>query len=48
MGLIGFLQGDGRFGVLEILKHVAPGFVIDIGEPFRKPSQCGSKANFRD
>ena len=33
MGIIGFLQGDGRFGVLEILKHVAPGFVIDIGEP---------------
>src|SRR5262249_36867599 len=33
MGVIGFLQGDGRFGVLEILKHVAPGFVIDIGEP---------------
>src|SRR5262245_46074890 len=33
MGVIGFRQGDGRFGVLEILKHVAPGFVIDIGEP---------------
>ncbi|MFB9263723.1 energy-coupling factor transporter transmembrane component T [Bradyrhizobium erythrophlei] len=33
MGVIGFLQGDGRFGVLEILKHVAPGLVIDIGEP---------------
>jgi hypothetical protein len=33
MGVIGFLQDDGRFGVLEILKHVAPGLVIDIGEP---------------
>ena len=33
MGVIGFLQGDGRFGVLEILKHVAPGVVIDLGEP---------------
>jgi Cobalt transport protein len=33
MGVIGFLQGDGRFGVLEILKHVAPGFVIDLAEP---------------
>jgi Cobalt transport protein len=33
MGVIGFLQGDGRFGVLEIFKHVAPGLVIDIGEP---------------
>ncbi len=40
MGVIAFLQGDGRFGVLEILKHIAPGLVIDIGEPFvrRLPS----------
>jgi hypothetical protein len=30
MGVIGFLQGDGRFGILEILKHVAPGLVIDL------------------
>jgi SAM-dependent methyltransferase len=29
VGLLGFLQGDGRFGVLEILKHLAPGLVID-------------------
>ena len=33
MGLIGFLQGDGRFGVLEVLKHIAPGVVIDLAEP---------------
>jgi hypothetical protein len=33
MGVIGFLQGDGRFGVLEILKHVTPGLVIDLAEP---------------
>jgi hypothetical protein len=33
MGVIGFLQGDGRFGALEILKHIAPGLVIDLGEP---------------
>jgi hypothetical protein len=33
MGVIGFLHGDGRFGVLEILKHVAPGLVIDLAEP---------------
>jgi hypothetical protein len=33
MGVIGFLQGDGRFGVLEILKNIAPGLVIDLGEP---------------
>jgi hypothetical protein len=33
MGVIGFLQGDGRFGALEIFKHIAPGAVIDLGEP---------------
>src|SRR5262249_57425507 len=33
MGVIGFLQGDGRFGVLEILKHVTPGLVIDLAGP---------------
>ncbi len=33
MGVIGFLQGDGRFGVLEMLKHLAPGVVIDLAEP---------------
>ena len=34
MGVIAFLQGDGRFGVLEILKHVAPGLVIDLADAF--------------
>ncbi len=33
VGVIGFLQGDGRFGVLEILKHAAPGLVIDLAGP---------------
>jgi hypothetical protein len=33
MGVIGFLQGDGRFGLLEILRHVAPGLVIDLAGP---------------
>ncbi len=33
IGVIGFLQGDGRFGVLDILRHVAPGLVIDLAEP---------------
>jgi hypothetical protein len=33
MGVIGFLQGDGRLGALEILKHITPGLVIDIGAP---------------
>jgi hypothetical protein len=34
MGVIGFLQGDGRFGVLEVLKHITPGLVIDLADPF--------------
>ena len=29
MGLVGFLQGEGRYGVLDILRHVVPGLVID-------------------
>jgi hypothetical protein len=33
MGVIGLLQGDGRFGALEIFKHIAPGVVIDLCEP---------------
>lgn len=33
MGVIGLLQGDGRFGVLEVLKHIAPGIVIDLADP---------------
>jgi len=33
MGVVGFLQGDGRFGVLEVLKHVAAGLVIDLLMP---------------
>jgi hypothetical protein len=36
MGVIAFLQGDGRFGILEILKHITPGLVIDIGEPLAR------------
>jgi hypothetical protein len=33
MGVIGFLQGDGQFGALEIFKHVGPGVVIDLADP---------------
>jgi hypothetical protein len=36
MGVIGFLQGDGRFGVLDVLKHVAPGFLIDLLMPIAR------------
>ena len=33
MGVIGLLQGDGRFGILEIFKHITPGIIIDLTEP---------------
>jgi hypothetical protein len=33
MGVIAFLQGDGRFGLLELPKHIAPGIVIDLLRP---------------
>jgi len=36
MGVIGFLQGDGRFGVLEVLKHLAPGVLIDLADPLMR------------
>src|SRR5438132_13010099 len=33
MGVIALLQGDGRFGVLDVLRHVVPGLVIDLAGP---------------
>jgi hypothetical protein len=33
MGTVAFLLGDGRYGVFEILKHVAPGLVSDLTVP---------------
>lgn len=33
MGIVGFLQGDGRFGIPEVLKHIAPGLFIDLMMP---------------
>jgi len=36
MGVVGFLQGDGRFGILEVLKHLAPGLLIDVLMPLVK------------
>ena len=29
IGIISFLFGDGRFGVFEIFKHIAPGLMVD-------------------
>ncbi|MCS6863947.1 MAG: energy-coupling factor transporter transmembrane component T [Gemmataceae bacterium] len=33
MGVVAFLQGDGRFGIFEVLKHLAPGCLIDLLMP---------------
>jgi hypothetical protein len=33
MGTVAFLMGDGRYGVFEIAKHVAPGILCDLGVP---------------
>lgn len=30
MGLVAFVGGDGRYGIFEVLKHVAPGICIDL------------------
>lgn len=34
MGTVAFLLGDGRYGIFEILKHIAPGLVCDLLVPF--------------
>jgi hypothetical protein len=36
MGTVAFLLGDGRYGVFEICKHVAPGVMVDLGAPFMR------------
>jgi hypothetical protein len=37
VGLVGLLNGDGRFGVFEVFRHVVPGAVIDLLWPlFRR------------
>ena len=33
MGTVAFLLGDGRYGVFEIAKHVAPGVIVDLVYP---------------
>jgi hypothetical protein len=33
MGTVAFLLGDGRYGIFEILKHVAPGLICDLLVP---------------
>jgi len=36
MGVIAFLMGDGRYGIFEILKHIAPGLLIDLLLPLTR------------
>lgn len=33
MGVVAFLMGDGKYGVFEVLKHVAPGLLCDLVVP---------------
>lgn len=39
MGFIGFLNGDSRYGIFEVLKHVAPGLVVDLVWPLARRFQ---------
>ena len=34
MGGVAFLMGDGKYGVFELLKHIAPGLLADLIVPF--------------
>jgi hypothetical protein len=36
MGTIDFLQAGGRFGVLKIFRHMAPGVIIDLAQPIMR------------
>ena len=36
MGIVGFLSGDGRYGIFEVVKHAAPGLLADILHPFAR------------
>jgi hypothetical protein len=33
MGTCAFLMGDGKYGIFEVLKHLTPGVVCDLGVP---------------
>lgn len=36
MGIISFLMGDGRYGIFEVFKHIAPGIIIDLLLPLTR------------
>ena len=44
MGTVAFLLGDGRYGVFEIAKHVAPGIVVDLLGPLVQKKRRGPLA----
>ena len=33
MGIIAFLNGDGRYGIFEVAKHIVPGLFVDLTWP---------------
>jgi len=39
MGTVAFLLGDGRYGVFEIAKHVAPGILVDLLLPIMRTGE---------
>jgi hypothetical protein len=44
IGIVSFLFGDGRFGIFEIFKHIAPGLVVDgIIPAFKRRSEPPSR-----
>jgi hypothetical protein len=36
MGVVAFLMGDGRYGIFEIAKHIAPGVLVDLLLPLMR------------
>jgi hypothetical protein len=36
MGVVAFLMGDGRYGIFEIAKHIAPGVLVDLLLPIMR------------
>ena len=46
MGVVAFLLGDGRYGVFEIAKHVAPGLLVDLFIPLLRRKGHDRKVAF--
>lgn len=41
MGTVAFLLGDGRYGVFEVAKHIAPGIIVDLLGPAMRVQRRG-------